>query len=267
VGLFTAGAHYIGRTTKGFDESAKARDTLEQRYGKPADFTPAPDGAMPAVRMEAFLKVRDAMAASREAMAGTFSRLPVGRLEAETMEKKSFLEKMTLAFSIGKEALSLAPQMGDFFNARDQALLEANMGMGEYSYIYCVAYYSWLKHKPSDGPATASHLKTQQDRGEFRVMGPRVLSRVRGELTEMLEHQLAALPPGAPGPAQQALKKEIDAMRDSFDRLPWQDGVPDAIAASLQPYRERLEAAYNPSTNPFELARTTQRGKWSYQSD
>jgi len=36
-------------------------------------------------------------------------------------------------------------------------------------------------------------------------------------------------------------------------RLPWQDGLPDVIESSLQPFRSQLEQSYNKMTNPLEL--------------
>ena len=36
-------------------------------------------------------------------------------------------------------------------------------------------------------------------------------------------------------------------------RLPWEDGVPEAVAASLRPYRERLAESYGEMCNALEL--------------
>ncbi len=40
----------------------------------------------------------------------------------------------------------------DFVDARNQALVDHGMGVGEYLYIYSTAYYSWLGKDPADGP-------------------------------------------------------------------------------------------------------------------
>ncbi len=55
-------------------------------------------------------------------------------------------------------------------------------------------------------------------------------------------------------------------MRDDAYRVPWEDGLPPAIEESLRPFRDRLEAAYDPVTNPFELARMEQRGGFSVEA-
>jgi hypothetical protein len=41
---------------------------------------------------------------------------------------------------------------GEFSKARNQAMLDAGMGMGKYSYIYTLAYHSWLRIHTDEGP-------------------------------------------------------------------------------------------------------------------
>jgi hypothetical protein len=49
------------------------------------------------------------------------------------------------------------------------------------------------------------------------------------------------------------LEAEIQALEEDRFRLPWEDGLPDVIKKSLEPYRDRLDQSYNAMTNPFEL--------------
>ncbi len=46
---------------------------------------------------------------------------------------------------------------------------------------------------------------------------------------------------------------ELAALDADPGRMPWQDGLPEAFAVGLDPYRDRLEESYSPATNPFEL--------------
>ena len=39
-----------------------------------------------------------------------------------------------------------------YIQLRNKALLDAEMGLGEYFYIYTLAYHSWLGNSPGDGP-------------------------------------------------------------------------------------------------------------------
>ena len=64
-----------------------------------------------------------------------------------------------------------------------------------------------------------------------------------------------------------ALTSEIAAMKEDDHRFPWQGNLPDTIRASLEPFREQLEAHYEPRTNPFELARSRKNGRLSFSAD
>ena len=73
-------------------------------------------------------------------------------------------------------------------------------------------------------------------------------------LLTMLEDQRAAYEAsgGTDLNCHEALDREIAAMNADRDRLPWQDGVPPQLEASLEPYRERLESSYSIMCNPLE---------------
>jgi len=249
---------WISRMSKGFEASSKATATLDERYGKPAQFTPSGDGAIAPARIEVFLAVRDATAPSRAAIAGTFSKFP-SREEAEALDKKPMLEKLLTGMGIARVGMSLPTAIADFFKLRDEAMLANDMGMGEYSYIYMLAFQSWLGHSPDDGPLSEKH--------QGSAMQPGVQGRIQGELVAMLENQAASLPPDAPQAWRDGLAAEIAAMKEDRSRILWQDGLPETIARSLEPYRERLEASYVPSTHPFELARNRKTGSLSYTAE
>ena len=72
------------------------------------------------------------------------------------------------------------------------------------------------------------------------------LARIHRLALPMLRCQLAKLrEPGAGGAAdkwRKALVAEVKALEADRYRLPWRDGVPAVLEASLKPYRERLEA-------------------------
>ena len=264
IGLALGGTMYLKKLAGGFDRADAGRRVIEKEFGKPADFTPAPDGAVPADRLEAFLEVREASEQARKAVLGHIENLPVSESQAKELDSKPFFEKLVAVFSIGKSAFGMAARMGDLLASRNDALLQAKMGMGEYTYIYAVSYYSFLGHSPTDGP-TSARREDRPSHGDFEGHGTR--SRIHSDLIAMLKNQLASLPPDAESPFKAALASEIDAMEKDSGRYPWQDDLPDAIRASLEPYRDRLEALYEPATNPFELARTRKRGRMSYTAD
>ncbi len=56
-------------------------------------------------------------------------------------------------------------------------------------------------------------------------------------------------------------------MTSGTESVPWKEGLPERMSATLEPFRERLEATYDPAVNQFELARNRRRGRFSIQAD
>jgi hypothetical protein len=263
--LLGIGTFHLARMIRGLEGSVVAARENEERFGPPASFTPQPDASIPADRMAAFLAVRDALAAPRAALVATFETMPV--LRDEELDAMPLSGKLAALFRMGKSAAELGPRIGAFYRARDRAMLDAGIGMGEYAHIYTVAYHSWLGHDPTDGPRTDPRHASEGASDEFRVMAERTSSRIRIDLIQILRNQRAALPSDAPAAWRADLEAEIAAMQREEGRSPWRGDIPPAMAASLEPHRHRLEASYHPFTNPFELARTRKRGRFRYSSD
>lgn len=261
---------FVRSTVKGFGEAVEVREQLEQRYGQPGEYVPRPDGSIAGERMEAFLAVRDATQPYRRRIADTWSAFPMSREQQQELDQKPALDKLRAAFRISREAFGMARELGDFFGERNRTMLSREIGLGEYTYIYVIAYWSWLGHPPEAGPDNA----VVSEQGEVRIgpgsdvhsqMAEHVYEdRIHDQLLSMLEHQLAALP--EQDEARAALEAEIVAMGENPRRVPWEDGVPEALAASLEPYRERLEATWVAAVNPFELVRNRKKG-WSIRAD
>lgn len=238
--------------TEGLKDSVQAGESLEERFGAEGSFTPSPDGSIPADRIDVFLEVRDALAPSRESLTRSFAGLPASEEELKRFDQLPLMERLKTTMVFGKAAFGLTSSAGEFFSVRNRVLLEKGMGMGEYDYIYVLAYYSWLGKDPSDGPPLGRTEKTA--------------SRLHKATLQMLRNALAALP-AEDTEWRRSLAAEISAMESEPGRLPWRDGVPASTAASLAPYRERLVSAYSPATNPFELARNTKVNRWTYHID
>jgi len=250
-------------------ESQAAMEALTERYGRVSDFTPEAGGVIEAARMDVFLRARDAMMPFRTELAESLGVLADAKESGGDASSGSFFQKM-------RAGLNLLPGIFSFHTHRSEALLEAGMGLGEYRYIYVMAYYSWLGRLPADGPPFPlvgdSDIRIEagpsfdddahgwEDQEEFQVRESRaeqILVRVHREILPMLRRQqaaltrLGALPDGDAW--RRALEAEISALEADRFRIPWQDGLPEVLRQSLEPFRERLEASYSPMCNPLEI--------------
>jgi hypothetical protein len=143
--------------------------------------------------------------------------------------------------------------------------MENEIGLGEYHYLYTLTFYSWLGASPEDGPS----FRMVNDRGIVfenieNIEEPEV-RRHRNEVTRrsmnrmilpVLRDQLSAVTADEARADLEswisALETEIASMESDPLRLPWEDGLPEVIAESLAPYRERLEASYSEESNALE---------------
>jgi hypothetical protein len=233
----------VGTTTLmgPFKRAIDARSSLDERFPSQEAFTPAGDGAVAPDRLAAFLEVRAALAELCGELSGTSAAMK--KLEEfDDQEEPPRGEVLRAAWQATRSAMGAGRLMGRYFETRNRALLEAEMGLGEYSYIYVVAHHDRLV--PAEGE------------GEF-LDGAAANRRIRRALRGMLERQLAAMP--ADAAARAALGSEVAAMAADPARLPWQDGLPEEIAQSLLPVRQRLDELFCVASRSLELSRNRQR--------
>ncbi len=57
-------------------------------------------------------------------------------------------------------------------------------------------------------------------------------------------------------------RAELVALQNDPRRRPFQDGLPPALAGSLEPFREDLERLFCPATCELDLMRTERTGIW-----
>lgn len=257
IALGITGFMFFKNIADEFKDYDALMTTLTERYGSIKDFTPNPDGTISPERIEAFLSVREAFSLVREELGTSFRSLQerVGQAEIEVKKPKNI-------FKMIKTGVGLIPQIAEFMKSRNQALLDAGMGMGEYYYIYSISFYSWLGHLPEDGPdfeiVVPDDERSSWNQGEvLEERRDTSLRRLHRMLLPMLYNQLERLStsdsPDIPDEWRETLKAEINAMESDRFRLPWQDGLPSVIESSLKPFRYQLEQSYNKMTNPLEL--------------
>jgi hypothetical protein len=255
------GYFFIKNIVSGFEETEAIMDRLTERYGKIGDFCPDPDGAIRGERLKVFLAVRDSTIQVRERLERAMNILSERRGEGQ-FEKEPPPNVLTRI----KTGIELVPMIAEFIKTRTQALLDEGMGIGEYYYLYVITYYSWLGKSPVDGPPFEISDEDDEHKGiVWRVRGGErleerldlILRRLNRQILPMLHNQYEKLVEGGVQRAKEQwwniLEAEIKALESDHFRLPWQDGLPEVLKASLEPYREPLEKSYSMLMNPIEL--------------
>lgn len=256
--LIVGGVFFVKDLVEGFEESEAIRETLTERYGRVTDFTPAADGAIPRDRMIGFLEVRDRMRPALERLEKDIAFLSdeVANRGDPDARRGGVLSKVRTGFG-------LVPKLAEFLTARNQALLDGGMGLGEYFYIYAVAYYSWLGKDVLDGPPFnlvgdegGYRYRDRSDEESEEMRRDLMTRRLHRMLSAMLKNQRDAAAAAGPAGSQEwldALNAEIEAMDADRYRLVWEDGLPEVIIKSLDPFRARLNDSYRPLLNTLEI--------------
>jgi hypothetical protein len=251
--LIASGFFFFRHSLKQFEIADRSHETVVDKYGPIPAYHPDPRGVIQAERIEAFLTARDLAAPAREKTEGSLAILSEG-------EDGIVLGKLWAG-------AGLLRRLADFHTRRNEGLLETGTGLGEYYYLYTLTYYSWLGKSPSDGPC----FRVVGDHGYFlesayeELDEPAVrdyrMDQVRTSLNRLLlpilRNQLSDLSEEESGDDQrewsEALSAEIAALEADANRLPWQDGLPEIIESSLQPYRDRLDNSYSAMCNALEI--------------
>ena len=240
------------------------RDRLEATLPDQYSFTPSADGAIAADRVDRFLRVRERlMSFCRDftELGDEIQTVDDHVTDLEASNDPAFgdlLEVLSGAGRISRGMIAIGSELGEYSVARNEALLEEEMGLGEYTWIYAVTYFSWLGHQPT------KFALSEEDY-------PRIFQdRVSGNLRQMLRRQLSAADRGADASASIAdeearahlalLRDEVLALDGDPQRLLFAEGLPTALESSLEPYRTELESVYCPATSELDFMRTEGSG-------
>jgi hypothetical protein len=211
-----------------FDKAIDAREILDTTYGTGEDFVPPVDGLSPD-RIKRFLAVRKGL----EELCGDFEA--IGE-DFEHMEKldsagdePSTGEVLKGVGNILGSVMQMPGLIGKLAVRRNELLLENEMGLGEYTWIYVLAYHSWLGYDPN----------TSFDDEDSGVM----TRRTRHLMQSLMRNHAAG---GRPGP--QALSRQTGGqllrghVRPGPDQGPEEgdqyscriDSLPEVLGQGLQ---------------------------------
>ena len=249
----------------------QSQKELQRQYGGIAEYVPNLDGSIAPSRMEAFLAVRARLAEIHPDLVQTFETLPHEGLRDRATSVRELLKLV-------KTASSVLPLIADYIQTRNEALMNKEMGFGEYFYIHTIGYHSYLGFSPSDGPETDVQDTTEKesdvkvrlfDKDSTFGHGP-AGERYRRNMLTLLCNQRNAVPMASATTEEKeliaAVDAEIAAMERNRQRVPWEDSLPPAIERSLEPYRDQLKQSYCKTANIFDLF-SPQNDDWEFEFD
>jgi TonB family protein len=250
VGLVTSGVLFVRSRFQPLQEASESRKAIVAALGTAESYVPPANGAIAPERMEAFLIVRDALKDAQ-------TRLSQGldNFDPEQLGRRQ--QSFGAVLRILNDLSNVIVPIGEYMTRRNQVLLDKRMGLGEYAYIYTIAYHSWLGHPPEEGPTILDRIR-MQDRSrafdENSGLSPDSVRRqYRRVILRLLENQLGGIKEAESSKWRSALKEEIARIDSNIGRVAWQDNLPAAIEESLKPYRGRLLSTYQSSANFFEF--------------
>jgi hypothetical protein len=264
IGACVAGALFMKHTFRGIEKAATSYEELVEERGEVADYVPPADGVPPPERLEVFTQVREITADARAEVESAMARLPPPELDEE--------EAVVGRVRVGLTVLGdLIDDIGTYIQARNAALLERDMGIGEYVYLYTLIYHSWLGHSPAEAPEVGETGDGTRiavfDDGEGLFSASAVRRRYRRYVLGMLRAQRGAAGPEAEPRAEgwpARLEGEIQRLEVDPGRVLWQDGLPEGVVSALEPYRSRLEAHWSAGTNRIELPLVEHEAPWEW---
>jgi hypothetical protein len=239
--LFNTGKKVVAR----FEELGDSQRALADRYGEVADYVPPADGVLPSARVEIFLRVQETLTETGRELVGHGRALQdLEHQKGKGIGPGGILRGIRGVVGIGRYAAA-------YLQERNEALMAAGMGLGEYTYLYVLGYHSWLGRDfdPTFGDRSkrvaADHgarIEISEQDDEHR--SERLQDLFRGWAAGQHRAAVAAgLDPAWCG--RLAAETAAAAAADSL-RLPWAGAPPPPITDSLDPFRARFESTFQP---------------------
>lgn len=256
--LIVGGVVVVKNMVSSFEESEDVLKELMEKYGGIEEYCPSPSGVIETDRMQAFLKTRESIQPEIRELEQTF-----GILSDEYEQKQTEKKESAGALKKIRTGIGLIPKIAELLKKRNQTLLEVEMGIGEYYYIYTIAYYCWLDKPVTDGIPINMNQENEwdyrygEDEESKEIRRDLAVRRLHKMILPMLKNQYEKLMDSPKKEFSEhwrnALEKEIKAMESNRYRLVWKDGLPEVIVTSLRPYKDRLESSYSSAVNNIEL--------------
>ncbi len=147
--VVAGGLTWYSRELRGaYKEMQAAEEQLAEAQGTIAAYAPPTDGVPVADRVEVFLRVRGALEEWRAHASAVTDEYAAARGQGGAGSVWRRLGQTN----------DLAQTYAGFWQARNEQLLAAGMGAGEYMWYYGTIYYVWLGHDPEDGRQASAEV-------------------------------------------------------------------------------------------------------------
>ena len=230
---------------------------LEQRFGTRDEFVPA--STLDPTRVEIFLTIRDSLVGRGTVVADDIENL--SRISKQIDKKdRGLIERIVQGTNVARGGFGTLTHAMEYTIQRDQALLNAEMGHGEYGYLFALSYSSYLEWIPAAGDtATADQVVHSNTDGaqtlwamretfirqlrnlETALVAAKARDRADEELLTLIRSEIAATTGGG--------------------RFPLAGHVPADWRTVLDRYRERITATRPKSSDELFLDRVQYRSE------
>jgi hypothetical protein len=152
------------------------------------------------------------------------------------------MEKIADVIGMAEHGTGMVSGLLTYYGRRNELLIGAEMGNGEYAYWYALAVLAWLRWDPLSNPEVQAVLDETEMHGDA--------TELRADLAQGFTRHLrnAGKALGAKAtrtPEEEGMMKRISdelAKDRSSGTIPFADSFPPEWAAAFEPYRARIEA-------------------------
>lgn len=255
--LAVAGSYFLIRDRlASLEEIEESSNQLELIYGSIYEFTPGLDTKYNLERTARFLQARSIIKDEIDELENGLSDI---QLEIDDIKDDTSLWDV---FTLIKSGFGLIPEIVRYYKARNNALMEVQMGLGEYLYIYTNAYFVLLKKSPSDGPKfrIEGEGDNQSDKYGDEVFELRYdkiskkINRLAREHLTNLKFQLDKTDPS--NKYLRIIEEEIIKLNSNRNLIPWMDSIPEFVNQQFNNYSVELDSSYKLLLNPLEMTDT-----------
>jgi hypothetical protein len=249
---------FIAPVFTSYSEAFDTETVLNQTFPSQATFTPPSDGTIPQDRMRRFIAVRKVLIPRcgsvteiQQALARVVQRHDKGPKAAEGLLVDVTRALWTMP-RVGRD-------FGDYVAERNRALVANGIGLGEYTWIYVIAYVSWLGERPERVIESPDKPRLFEDRVYRQVAD--MIRRHVADVTAMAGKAGDGLS-GASSASLDPWRAAIRVVPEGGPPVPFNGHLPPELEESLAPFHAELIRVSCVAAAELDVVVTERRGPW-----